>query len=153
MLEFILPERDPHHQEGPWVTKYGPSKMTGQDNPKSNPSPWNLRLQALWQSGCPRFPDLLPSSQAPLPNKASYSISMCVSPDNTFPSVNGEPTLGPWKWSPSCNKRVDPQIYKKNLTSHPKDLFGRFSEMTTQEVFHQRQPRWTLKLCFNVNGY
>lgn len=51
---------------------------------------------------------LLPSARAPLPNKASCSVGTCVSPDNSFPSVRQEPTLGPWKGSPFLQQPETP---------------------------------------------
>ena len=38
---------------------------------------------------------LLLSSRAPLPIKVSCAVSMCVSSDNSLPSVRQEPTVGP----------------------------------------------------------
>ena len=43
---------------------------------------------------------LLLSTWVPFPNKISCFASMCVSSDNSFPSVRQEPGFGPWKGSP-----------------------------------------------------
>ena len=45
-------------------------------------------------------PTLLLSPWAPLPNKVTRFVSLCVSLDNSFPSVRQEPTLGTWNSSP-----------------------------------------------------
>ena len=42
---------------------------------------------------------LLLSPQAPLPNKVSCFVSMCVSLGNSFLNVRQEPILKPWKMS------------------------------------------------------
>ena len=64
---------------------------------KQIPSPENPRLWATWQSGSPGLLTLTLSSWAPLPNEVSCFVSMCVSQDNSFPSVRQEPILRPWK--------------------------------------------------------
>ena len=40
------------------------------------------------------------SAQAPFPKKVSCFVNICVSSDNSFPSVRQEHALGPWKGSP-----------------------------------------------------
>ena len=60
-------------------------------------SPLNLRLQAVWQSSSPGFPYPPVLHPAPLPNKVSCFVCMCVSSDNSFLSVRQKPTLEPWK--------------------------------------------------------
>ena len=68
------------------------------------PSPQNPRLRATRQSSSPGFPHPAALPRAPLPNKVSCFVSTWVSSDNSFPSVRQEPTPGPWKGSPSCNR-------------------------------------------------
>ena len=63
-------------------------------------SPLNLRLQAVWQSSSPGFPYPPVLRPAPLPNKVSCFVCMCVSLDNSFLSVRQKPTLEPWKGFP-----------------------------------------------------
>ena len=94
-LESILAERRVHQQEGLRVTRDGPGQMTGQRQPRNSP-----HHHKTWDRK-PQDRGVLPllSTQAPLPNKASCVISICVSSDNSFPSVRREPTLGPWKGS------------------------------------------------------
>ena len=41
----------------------------------------------------------------PFPKMSLALFSMCVSVDNSFPSVRQEPTLGPWKGSPFLQQR------------------------------------------------
>ena len=60
-------------------------------------SPLNLRLQAVWQSSSPGFPNPPVFRLVPLPNKASCFVCMCVSLDNSFPGVRQKPTVEPWK--------------------------------------------------------
>ena len=45
------------------------------------------------------FPYLLLSAWTPFPSKVSCFVSLCVSSDNSFPSVRQEPRFGPWKGS------------------------------------------------------
>ena len=53
----------------------------------------------MWQSSTSGFPYLTAFPLAPLPNKVSCFVSMCVSSDNSFLSVRQEPSFGPWKGS------------------------------------------------------
>ena len=94
-LESILAERHVHQQERLQVTKDGPGKMTGQRQPRNSPhhhKTWDCKPRD-------RGVLLLLSTQTRLPNKVSFFISMCVSLDNSFPSVRWESTLRPWKGS------------------------------------------------------
>ena len=54
-------------------------------------------------------------TRASLPNKVSCSVSTCVSSDNSLLSVRQEPTLGPWKDLPSCNKKTGPEILHRDF--------------------------------------
>ena len=42
----------------------------------------------------------LPRAPTPHPHEVSCFLSMCVSWNNSFPTVRQEPTLGPWKGVP-----------------------------------------------------
>ena len=64
------------------------------------PSPWNLRLRAMWQSS-PGFP--YPSALHPFPVK-SLALSVGVSPTTIhFQVLDKSPVSGPGRGPPSCN--------------------------------------------------
>ena len=48
---------------------------------------------------------LLLSTRVPFPNKISCFVSICVSWDNSFPSVRQEPSFGPWKGPPFLQQK------------------------------------------------
>ena len=76
------------------------------DNPVTNPitiKPENASHVAEQFSWVP-----LPTAlhQVPFPNKISCFVSTCVSLDNSFLSVTQEPSLGPGRGPPSCNRTI-----------------------------------------------
>ena len=86
-------------------TKYGPSKITDQRQPRYQPH-YNTWDWATRQSSFPEFVTLLLSTQAPLSSKVFYFVSTCVSSDSSFLSVKQKPMPGHWKGSPSSTKLV-----------------------------------------------
>ena len=76
------------------------SEWLAKDNPETNPitiKPETGSHAAEQFSWVPLPADL---HRVPFPNKISCFVSMCVSSDNSFPSVRQEPSFGPWKGSP-----------------------------------------------------
>ena len=70
----------------------GQARLLARDNPETHPI-------TIKPEPRDRGVLLLLSTQAPLPSKASCVISICVSSDNSFPSVRRQSTPGPWKGS------------------------------------------------------
>ena len=59
---------------------------------------------------------LLLSTRVPFANKISCFVSICVSSDNSFPSVGQKPSFGPWKGSPFLQHYL--------LTEHPQFTYS-----------------------------
>ena len=102
MLESILTERGAHHQEGPWVgPNTGQARWLARDNLETDPTSINPET-AGHKAELSYSLTLLLSAPVPFSTKSFiYFVSTCVSLDSSFPSVRQEPTLGPWKESPS----------------------------------------------------
>ena len=74
--------------------------MIGQGQPRNEPHhPKKRDCEPHGRTVLLGSPIPLLSTWAPLPNKVSCFVSMCVSSDNSFPNVRQEPTLGYWKGS------------------------------------------------------
>lgn len=87
-LESILAERRVHQQEGLESPETGQARLLARDNQETHPI-------TIKPEPRDRGVLLLLSTQAPLPSKASCVISICVSSDNSFPSVGRQSTPGP----------------------------------------------------------
>ena len=78
---------------------------------KDHPEPNPITIKPETESDAAKQFSWVPLSYCsppgcPFPIK-SLAVSTCVSSDNSFPSVRQEPSFGPWKGPPSCNKTRD----------------------------------------------
>ena len=103
----LTTSQNPSHWHPSWLIdvcatrKDSESEWLAKDNRETNPITIKLETEshvAEQSSWLPLCYCSLPGCS--FPNKISCFVSICVSLDNSFPSVSQEPTFGPWKGSP-----------------------------------------------------
>ena len=86
-----------------FTRKDSESEWLVKDNLETNPIIVKPNLKPCGRAVLLGSLTFLLSTRAPLPNRLSCFVGICVSLDSSFPSVRREPTFRPWKGSPSCN--------------------------------------------------
>ena len=108
----LTTSQNPSHWHPSWLNKAwttrkdSESEWLAKDDLETNPITIKPETEPYGRAVLLGSLTLLLSTPVPFPNKISCFVSTCVSSDNSFPSVTQEPSLGPGRRPPSCNRTI-----------------------------------------------